>query len=124
MKCPERPDFQRSDAVGAVIHGARRAGEMKNVIDFAHIEGLADIFLYEFEPWLVVQVRKIRAPPRQQIIDDDDLPAFAEQCVAQMRSQKSGTASHYRAFLAHAFLPFFKTAAGTPSGCDASRPTL
>ena len=70
------------------------------------------------------QVGEIGEPSRKQVIDHDDAPAFGEQGIAEMRSQKSGAAGDHRALRAHAFLPFFRTGAGTPSGCEAARPTL
>jgi aryl carrier-like protein len=43
-----------------------------------------------------------------------------------MKSWETGAAGDERALLAHAFLrfPFFKTAAGSPSDCEADRPAL
>jgi hypothetical protein len=40
-----------------------------------------------------------------------------------MGAQEACASSHQSARLIHAFFAFF-TAAGTPSGCDAARPTL
>jgi hypothetical protein len=97
---------------------------MENKVDLAHIERFADILLDEFEPRFVGKVNKIRAASGQEIIHDDHVPTLAEQGVTKMRSEETGSARDQSAFLSHAFLPFFRTAAGTPSGCDAARPTL
>src|SRR5208283_1419080 len=48
-----RPDSQRLDAVLEVIDRAGRRSEMKQVVDVAGIEGLADILRQKFEARLV-----------------------------------------------------------------------
>ncbi len=92
VKCADRPDLQRGDAVDSVVHGAGRAGEVKNVIDLAHVEGLANILVDEFQPRVVGKMGKVGKAAGEQVIDDDHAPAFAEQGIAEMRAEKSGTA--------------------------------
>ena len=68
---------------------------------------------------------EVGAAAGEQVVDDNYAPAFAEQSIAEMRSEETGTAGHQGALLAHAFFAvFFIAAAGTPSGCAAARPTL
>ncbi len=92
VKGSERADFERGDAVHAVVNRAGRAGKVKDVVDFAHVERLANIFLDKFETRIVAQVLEVGAASGEQIVDDDHAPAFAEQGVAQMRSQETGAA--------------------------------
>jgi hypothetical protein len=78
----ERSNLESGDAVVAVVHGAGRAGEVKNVVDFADIERLADIFFDKFEARLVAEVGDVREPAGEQIVDDDHIPAFGQQGIA------------------------------------------
>ncbi len=109
-----------------VIHRACRAGEVKDVIDVAYIERLADIFLHKLQSRVIAKMRQVRAAASQQVVDNNYAPAFAEQGVTKMRSQETGATGDESALLTHAFFaPFFKMLpAGTPSGWEAARPTL
>jgi len=114
------------NAVDGVIHGACRAGEVKDVIRVAYVERLADIFLHKLESRVTAKMRQVRAAASQQVVDNNYAPAFAEQGVTEMRSQETGATGDESALLTHAFFaPFFKMLpAGTPSGWEAARPTL
>ena len=107
-----------------VVDGTGRAGEVKDVVDGADIEGLADVFFYKFESRFVRKMRDISATTGQEIVDDSDSPAFAEQGIAEMRSEKTGSAGDQRAFSGHAFFVEFFMAAGGASAWAAARPTL
>jgi hypothetical protein len=102
--------------VDAVVDRTGGTGEVEDVIDFAHIEGFANVFFDELEARLMLKVRKIRAASGEQVIEDDNIPVFGEQSIAKMRAQKAGAAGDHSAFGTHAFLPFLNKAAGTPSG--------
>ncbi len=128
VKSSERSDFQRRDAVDGVIDRAGGAGEVKDVIDSADVEGFANVFIYEFEPGFISEMVKVCLASGEQIVDDDDAVALAEQGIAEMGSEETGAAGDQSALLTHAFLvpflrPFLSAAAGTPSGWEAARPT-
>src|SRR4029077_11754726 len=93
VKGAEGSDFQSRNAVIAVVDRARRAGEMKNEIALAHIERFANVFLNEFEARLVAEVGDVGAATGEQVVDDDHTPAFGEQGIAEMRTQKAGAPS-------------------------------
>ena len=97
MKRAERADLERGDAMSAVIDRAGGTGEVENVVDAADVEGLADVLFYKFESGFIAQVGEIGAASRKQVIDDHDLPAFAEKSIAEMGSQKSGATGDYSA---------------------------
>src|SRR4029077_9545093 len=107
-----------------IILRTRGAGEVEHVLDLPNVEGLADIFLDELESRFAAEMSKVRRASGEQVVDNYHIPAIGKQAVSEMRSEKTGAASDQSASLAHAFLPFFRTAAGTPSGCEAARPTL
>jgi hypothetical protein len=70
---------------------------MKNVIHFAHVERLADVFIYKIESGIARKVVNIRPPAGQQVVDADHTPAFTEQGIAKMRSKETGATGHQRA---------------------------
>jgi hypothetical protein len=50
---------------------------------------------------------EIRASSGQQVVNDNNTPALAEQSITEMRSQETGAAGDQSASLAHAFfMPF------------------
>src|SRR6202158_5124287 len=116
MKGAERTDFQRGDAVSAVVHRTGGTGKVKDVIDFAHVKGFANIFFDELEARFMIKVCEVGTAAGEEVVDDDHSPAFGEQGVAEMGSKKAGAPGHHRTSWAHASLRFLKTAAGTPSG--------
>ena len=89
---------------------------MEDVIDVADVEGLANVFFYKFEAGVVRQMSEIMAPAGEQVVDDDDALAFAEQGIAEMGSQETGTTGDQGALWAHALLVLFFKPAGAPSG--------
>ena len=124
VKCSEGTDLECGDAVNGVVDGTGRTGKMEDIVDLAHVKGLANIFFDELETRFVSEVGKVGGAAGEEIVDYHHVPALGEQSIAEMRSQKPGAAGNYRAFRGHAFLPFLKSAAGTPSGWEAGRPTL
>ena len=52
----------------------------------------------QFEPLVIEQRFDIAARAGEKIIDTNDLCAGSEQPVAQMRTEKAGTACHQNAF--------------------------
>jgi len=128
MKSSQRTDLQCGNAVNAVIDRAGRTCKVKDVVDAAHVEWLANVFFYKFEPGIIAEMVKIRAAAGQQIIDDHHAPALAEQSVTKVRPEESSATGDERASGTHALLsflsPFFNNAGGTPSGREAARPTL
>ena len=75
-----------------VIDGAGGAGEVKDEIDLADVEGLANVFLYKLEARIIREVSKVGAPAGEQVVDDNHVPAFAEQGIAEMGSEETGAA--------------------------------
>src|SRR5262249_892583 len=86
----ERPAPPGVDSVKAIIDRTGGACEMEHVIDLARIEWITDIFLDELEARLIAQMFDIRDATRDQAVDDHNLPAFGEQRVGEMRSEKTG----------------------------------
>src|SRR6266478_182562 len=127
VKGAQRPDFTRGDSVQCIVHGTGGGGEVEHVIHRPAVKALIDINLLKFKARVVAQMIEIGQFSGQQVIDGDDGIAFAEQSVAQVRAQKSGSASYQGARLVHDFL-ILPGAASAPSagvtGVPASRPTL
>ena len=63
---------------------------MKNEIDLACIERFADVFLNKFESRVISKMGEILKPPGEQVVDNHDAPAFANQGIAQMGAEKPG----------------------------------
>ena len=59
---------------------------------------------------------EVGAAAGEDVFDDHDCPAFGEKSIAEMGSEKADADGNYSALGTHAFLPFFRTAAGTQSG--------
>ena len=72
--------------MNAVIDRTGGAGEVKDVIDFAHIKGFANIFFDELKTWFTIQVGEIGAAAGEEVIDDNRGPAFGKKSVAKMGS--------------------------------------
>ena len=90
-----------------VIDGTGGAGEVEDEIDFAGVEGLADVSIDKFETRVVFQVSEIGLAAGEQIVDGDHGPALGEQSIAEMGSEKTGATGHQRACGTHAWLrPF------------------
>src|ERR1700733_11740108 len=109
MKGSEGTDLERGDAMNAVVDRTGRAGEVEDVIDFAYVKWFANVFFHELETRLMIQVCEVGAAPGEKVIDDNYIPAFSKQSIAEMGPQKAGAAGDYRAFQTHAFLPFLKS---------------
>ena len=86
-----------------VIDGAGGAGEVEDEIDFADVEGLADVFFYKIESRIIAEMFEIRAAAGEQVVDDNHTPALAEQGIAEMGSEEAGAAGDQGALWAHAF---------------------
>jgi hypothetical protein len=69
-----------------VVDGTGGAGEVEDIIDSADIERFANVFLYEFEARIISEMRDVCRAASEQVVDDDNTPAFSEQGVTQMRS--------------------------------------
>jgi hypothetical protein len=72
--------------VDHVIHRAGRAGEVEDIIYFADVEGLANVFVYKLESRIISEMVKIGEAPGEQVIDDNHVPAFTKQGITEMRS--------------------------------------
>jgi hypothetical protein len=59
---------------------------MEDVVDPAHVERLANVFFYKLESGLVAEMFEVGAAAGEQVVDDDHIPAFGEQSVAEMGS--------------------------------------
>ncbi len=125
VECSQRSNFQCGNAVDGVIDGAGGAGKVEDEINFADVEGLADVFFHKLKAGIIREMGEVRAAAGEQVVDDNHAPAFAEQSIAEMGSQETGAAGDQCALWAHALLmPFFIAAfemvefkaAGTPSG--------
>jgi hypothetical protein len=89
---------------------------VEDEIDFAEVEGFANVFIYKIETGIILEMVKIRAAAGEQVVDDNHAPALAEQGIAEMGSQEPGATGDQGTLRAHAFLAPFRRAAGTPSG--------
>ena len=87
---------------------------MKNVVDLADIEWGANVFLHELEAGFAAQVSDVGPTAGEKVVDDYNTPAFGKQGIAEMGSEETSASSDQSSV--HAFLPFRKAAAGTPSG--------
>src|SRR5580658_9291838 len=98
----------------SVIHRAGGAGEVEDVVDLADIERFADVFFYKIETGIILEMGEVRAAAGEEVVDYNHTPAFAEQGIAEMGSQETGTAGDQGALWAHAFFallfiaPFFR----------------
>jgi hypothetical protein len=77
VKRSEAADFQRGDAVDGVIDRTGGAGEVENVIDFANVEGFADVFFDELESRFVPEMVNVCSSAGEQVVDDNYAVAFA-----------------------------------------------
>ena len=55
----------------AVVDGAGRAGEVEDVINFAAVEGFADIVFLQFKTVVIAQVIQVRLTPGNEIVYRD-----------------------------------------------------
>src|SRR5689334_2964558 len=71
---------------------------MKNVIDllFRQENEIGDIMFDESEIFVAGEMSNICGVTGDQIVDGNDAVIFCQQSIDQMRSQKTGTASHDR----------------------------
>src|SRR5271165_2841614 len=98
---------------------------MEDVVDSAHVERFADVSFYKLESGFIFQMGEVSQTAGEEVVDGNYPPAFGEQGIAEVGTEKSSATGDERTLLwSHAFLPFLETAAGTPSGCEAGRPTL
>ena len=70
----------------------RRAGEIEHLIDFgaagaqAGGQGLDHIRIDHVEAWLALQMAKVLLPAGLKIVESDNMGAFGQEGVAQVRS--------------------------------------
>ena len=67
---------------------------MENVVDFAAIKGLTDVLLEKFEARFVAEMSNVLRSSRQQVVDAHYRMTFAQQRIAQMRSDKTRSACY------------------------------
>ncbi|SPF43877.1 hypothetical protein SBA1_500028 [Candidatus Sulfotelmatobacter kueseliae] len=121
VKSSKGTDFQRRNAVNAVVDGAGRAGKVEDEVNLAHVEGIANILFDELKARLLAQMFEVGETAGDKVVDDNHTPALCEQGITQVGAQKPGAPGDYSALaFGHALLPFlkpfFSMAAGTPSG--------
>src|SRR5580704_75113 len=90
VKSSEGSDFQRGNSVDGVVDWARGAGEMEDEIDFADVEGLADVFINKIKARIILEMDEVLAAAGEEVVDNNHTPAFAEQGIAEMGSQETG----------------------------------
>jgi hypothetical protein len=83
----------RLDRVKLVVDGARRAGEVVNLIRF-YVQRKRYVVPEELEALVTNQVFDIAPCSREKIIDADDLATFCKQPFTQVRAEKSGPTGH------------------------------
>jgi hypothetical protein len=67
---------------------------VKNIVDLARIEDVADILLEKLKARLVPQVREVLYAPSQQVVGTHHRVPFRQQSIAQMGTEKPGSARH------------------------------
>ncbi len=82
-----------------VVNRAGGRSQVENIVNFAEIEGLADILLHKFEARVIIQMLNIRPTSSQQIVGTHDGMALRQQRVAQMRANKARPACHQYAHI-------------------------
>ena len=81
--------------------------------------------LLEFEARIVAQVLDIRQPPGEQVVDRDYGIPFAKKGIAEMRAEKSGSASYQGTQFCHDLLILLVAALSAgATGVAEGRPTL
>ena len=90
MKRTPRSHLQGFDSMFGVIDRAGGASKMKYIIHLAAIEWLINVDLLKFKSRVSTQVIDVGKTSGEQIIDGDNRVAFGQQCIAQMRAQKTG----------------------------------
>ena len=78
MERAVRPNLHRLDAVYGVVHRAGWTGEVKDVIDFAAIEGLIDVDFTQLEAAVITQVFDVGPTAGNKIVDGDDGVSFSQ----------------------------------------------
>src|SRR5215831_14888494 len=99
-----------------IVFRASWTGEVKHKVDFPDVEWFANVLLHELKTWFFRKMGEIGSSSGEQVVDDNHTPAFGKQSIAEVRSQKARTTCNQSTPWAHAFLPFRRTDAGTPSG--------
>ena len=75
---------------------------MKDEIEMAGIERLADILLKKLKTRVVLQMVQVGESSRKKVIGGNDGMPFRQQCIAQMRTYKTCTTRHERSESRHA----------------------
>src|SRR5688500_15581281 len=89
----EGPHLQGLDRVREVVDGRCRGREIEDPVDRAlDAEALRDVDLLDREAALGRGIAEVLPRSRQEGIDADDLPAFVEEPVAEMRADEAGPA--------------------------------
>jgi hypothetical protein len=83
--------LDRLHGIELVVHRRGRAGQVEDAIDL-DIEREGDVVAHHLEARVVEQVRDVRAPPREVVVDAQHLVPGRHQALAQMRTQKAGAA--------------------------------
>ena len=79
-------DEEGFDAEAGVVDRTSGRGEVKDLIDRAGVEGLADVLLDEAEAGLVREVSEVSVAAGREVVDADNGMAFGEEGVTKVRA--------------------------------------
>jgi hypothetical protein len=87
-------DHQSFRAETSVIRWAGGGSEVKDVIDGAEVKRLADVLLYQAEPWFMGQLGQVGEPSGAKIVYSYDLIALSNERIREMRAKEAGGAGN------------------------------
>lgn len=100
--CAMRTHFQGLYGHLQVIDRAGRRGEMQDIVQFArYVDKLGDIVVVVLEVFLLKQVFDVVEAAGEQVVHADDLVAFGEKAVAEVRADETGGAGDEDSFFCH-----------------------
>jgi hypothetical protein len=73
----------------------RRGGAGK-VVDSIHLEfeGIDDVMPHQLEAGIADEMLDVGLPPGEEVIEADDVVTLADEAIAKVRAEKSGTAGN------------------------------
>src|SRR5207247_1908797 len=92
--CPVRARLERQERLTHVVDRARERGEVVDVVDrLVDLDVIGDVAAAEDE-FVVPQVLEILERARLEVVDADHAIPLAEQVLAEMGAEKTGSAGH------------------------------
>src|SRR5580700_11668182 len=93
----ERADLESLDGKFQVIHRTRRGGKVQNVVHRArHVDVSRNVAPRDAKTRMLEEVSKVGIDSGNEIVQNQHIPAFANQTVRKVRPQKSSSPGDHR----------------------------